>query len=153
MATGTIVMGLLFFPRGGSAQVTRYLAAALGEAGWSVSLVAGSLGAPGQDTHAPTFFAGTDLQHVDYTAAVAAFATGASAVAAPVPMHPSYEDREGAPDPVLAAVDPALADHLSSVWEAPFAAAGAERADLFHLHHLTSQHDVVARLAHEVRRL
>jgi glycosyltransferase involved in cell wall biosynthesis len=109
-----------------------------------VSLVAGSLGAPGQDTHAPTFFAGTDLQYVDYTAALAAFATGASAVAAPVPMHPSYEDREGAPDPVLAAVDPALADHLSSVWEAPFAAAGAERADLFHLHHLTSQHDAVA---------
>ena len=145
MATGRIIMGLLFFPRGGSAQVTRYLAAALGDAGWSVSLVAGSLGAPGQGTHAPTFFAGIDLQYLDYTAAVAAFETGASAVAAPVPMHPSYEDREGAPDPVLAAVDPALADHLSSVWEAPFAAAGAERADLFHLHHLTSQHDAVAR--------
>ena len=137
-------MGLLFFPRGGSAQVTRDLAAALGEAGWSVSLVAGSLGAPGQDTHAATFFAGIDLQHLDYTAAVAAFATGASALAAPVPMHPSYEDRKDAPDPVLAAVDPALADHLSSVWEAPFSAAGAERADLFHLHHLTSQHDAVA---------
>ncbi len=139
-------MGLLFFPRGGSAQVARYLAAALGDAGWSVALVAGSLGTSGQGTHAPTFFAGTDLQHLDYPAAVAAFETGASAVTAPVPMHPSYEDREGAPDPVLAAVDPVLADHLSSVWEAPFAAAGAERADLFHLHHLTSQHDAVARL-------
>jgi D-inositol-3-phosphate glycosyltransferase len=145
MAAGKIVMGLLFFPRGGSAQVTRYLAAALGDAGWSVSLVAGSLGAPGQGTHARTFFAGIDLQYLDYTAAVAAFETGASAVAAPVPMHPSYEDRQGAPDPVLAAVDPALADHLSSAWEAPFAAAGAERADMFHLHHLTSQHDTVAR--------
>jgi glycosyltransferase involved in cell wall biosynthesis len=138
-------MGLLFFPRGGSAQVTRYLAEALGDADWSVSLVTGSLGAPGQDTHAPTFFAGVDLQYLDYTAAVATFATGASAVAAPVPMHPSYEDREGTPDPLLAAVDPALADHLSSVWEAPFAAAGAGRADLFHLHHLTSQHDAAAR--------
>lgn len=145
MATGKIVMGLLFFPRGGSAQVTRYLAAALGDAGWPVSLVAGSLGEPGEGTHAPTFFAGIDLQHLDYTAAVAAFETGASAVAAPVPMHPSYEDREGAPDPVLAAVDPALADHLASAWEAPFAAAGAERAALIHLHHLTSQHDAVAR--------
>jgi glycosyltransferase involved in cell wall biosynthesis len=145
MAAGKIVMGLLFFPRGGSAQVTRYLAAALGDAGWSVSLVAGSLGAPGQGTHAPTFFAGIDLQYLDYTAAVAAFETGASAVAAPVPMHPSYEDRQGAPDPVLAAVDPALADHFSSAWEAPFAAAGAECANMFHLHHLTSQHDTVAR--------
>ena len=138
-------MGLLFFPRGGSAQVARYLAAALGDAGWSVSLVAGSLGPAGQGSHAPTFFAGIDLQYLDYTAAVAGFETGASAVAAPVPMHPSYEDREGAPDPVLAAVDPALADHLASVWEAPFAAAGADRADVFHLHHLTSQHDAVAR--------
>ncbi len=138
-------MGLLFFPRGGAAQVTRYLAAALGDVGWSVSLVAGSLGGPGQATHAPTFFAGIDLHYLDYTAAVAAFETGASALAAPVPMHPSYEDREGAPDPVLAAVDPAFDDLLSSVWEAPFVAAGADRADLFHLHHLTSQHDTVAR--------
>ena len=145
MATGRIVMGLLFFPRGGSAQVTRYLAAALGDAGWSVSLVAGSLGAPGEETHAPTFFAGIDLRHRDYSAAVAAFETGASAVEAPVPMHPSYEDREGAPDPVLAGVDPALADHLASVWEEPFAVVGAEWADLFHLHHLTSQQDAVAR--------
>lgn len=138
-------MGLLFFPRGGSAQVTRYLALALGDAGWSVSVVAGSLGEPGQDTHATTFFVGIDGQHLDYTASVAAFESGASAVAASVPMHPSYEDREGAPDPVLAAVDPALADHLSSAWEEPFAAAGSEGADVFHLHHLTSQHDAVAR--------
>ena len=138
-------MGLLFFPRGGSAQVTRYLALALGDVGWSMSLVAGSLGAQGEDTHAPTFFSGIDLHHLDYTAAVAAFETGACTVAAPVPMHPSYEDREDAPDPLLAAVDPALADHLSSAWEAPLSAAGAERADLFHLHHLTSQHDAVAR--------
>src|SRR4030088_1511015 len=98
MATGTIVMGILFFPRGGSAQVTRYLAVALGDAGWSVSLVAGSLGAPGQGSHAPTFFAGIDLQYLDYSAAVAGFETGASAVAPPVPMHPSFEDRQGAPD-------------------------------------------------------
>lgn len=138
-------MGLLFFPRGGSAQVTRYLAVALGDAGWSVSLVAGSLGAPGEGTHAPTFFDGVALEHLDYTPAVAAFDAGGSAVAAPVPMHPSYEDREGAPDVVLTAVDPALADHLAGVWEAPLAAAGADAADVFHLHHLTPQHDVVRR--------
>ncbi|MGI8662933.1 MAG: glycosyltransferase family 4 protein [Acidimicrobiales bacterium] len=144
MGSGRIVMGLLFFPRGGSAQVTRYLALALRDAGWSVSLVTGSLGAVGEETNALTFFDGIDEQHLDYTAAVDAFERGASAVAAPVPMHPSYEDREGAPDPVLAAVDPTLAKHLSAVWEPPFAAAGASDADLFHLHHLTSQHDLVA---------
>src|SRR3954462_6220416 len=41
VARGRVVMGLLFFPRGGSAQVARYLAVALGDAGWSVPLVTG----------------------------------------------------------------------------------------------------------------
>jgi len=138
-----IVMGLLFFPRGGSAQVTRYLAAALERAGWVTSLVAGSLGSPGEGTHAATFFGGIDLHPLDYTPAVRAHETGGSAIAAPVPLHPSYEDRVGAPDPVLAAVDPARARHLASVWEQPFRAGGADRAALFHLHHLTPQLDLV----------
>lgn len=137
-------MALLFFPRGGSAQVTRYLVAALGRAGRPVSLVSGSLGAAGEETHAPTFFAGITVHHLDYTPAVAAFEAGASAVAAPVPMHPSYEDREDAPDPLLAAVEPDLAGHLAAVWEEPLRSAGAGEADLLHLHHLTSQHDTVA---------
>src|SRR5215218_7479117 len=98
MARGRIVMGFLFFPRGGSAQVSRYLAGALIDAGWSVSLVTGSLGARGAGTHAATFFAGLDEHHLDYTAAVHAFEAGGNAVSAPVPMHPSYEDREDAPD-------------------------------------------------------
>jgi glycosyltransferase involved in cell wall biosynthesis len=138
---GRIVMGLLFFPRGGSAQVTKYLAVALGDAGWDVSLVAGSLGAAGAETHAPTFFGRLPLHHLDYSPAVAAFEAGGSAVAAPVPMHPSYEDREGAPDVVLSAVDPALERHLAVVWQQPLTDAGAGRADIFHLHHLTPQHD------------
>ena len=43
------------------------------------------------------------------------------------------------------AVPADLAGHLSSVWETPFRAAGADRADVFHLHHLTPQHDAVRR--------
>jgi glycosyltransferase involved in cell wall biosynthesis len=136
-------MGLLFFPRGGSAFVTRYLATALTAANWSVELVTGSLGKRGDDTHAPTFFAGSTVQYLDYSDAVRAFETGGSAIASPVPMHPSYEDRDVAPDVLLAAVPPALAGHLSAVWETAFRAAGAARADVFHLHHLTSQHDAV----------
>lgn len=139
-------MGLVFFPRGGSAQVARYLSTALVDAGWPVSLVAGSLGSPGQETHAPTFFAGTRVHHLDYSDAARAFATGGSALAAPVPMHPSFEDREDAPDVVFAAVPPDLAAHLASVWEAPFRAAGGNGAHVFHLHHLTPQHDLVRRL-------
>src|SRR5829696_42320 len=100
-------MGLLFFPRGGSAQVARYLVPALSDAGWSASLVGGSLGRPGDGTHASTFYGGIDLHDVDFTAAVEAFEAeaGGSAVAAPVPMHPSFEDRPGAPDVVLSAVE------------------------------------------------
>jgi glycosyltransferase involved in cell wall biosynthesis len=138
-------MGLLFFPRGGSAQVARYLSTALADAHWSVELVTGSLGDPGEFTHAPTFFAGTPLQHLDYSDAVRVFTAGGSAISARVPMHPSYEDREDAPDVVFAAVPDDLAEHLSSVWESPFRAAGADRAHVFHLHHLTPQHDAVRR--------
>jgi D-inositol-3-phosphate glycosyltransferase len=138
-------MGLLFFPRGGSAQVVRYLSAALVAAGRTVELVTGSLGEPGDETHAPTFFAGTAVRFVDYSEAVRVFEAGGSAVAAAVPMHPSFEDRVDAPDVLLAAVPADLAGHLSSVWEAPFRAAGADRADVFHLHHFTPQHDAVRR--------
>jgi D-inositol-3-phosphate glycosyltransferase len=142
---GHLVMGLLFFPRGGSAQGARYLSTALVAAGWSVELVTGSLGESGDDTHAPTFFAGVGVHYLDYSEALRVFAGGGSAVGAAVPMHPSFEDREGAPDVVLAAVPVELAGRLSSVWEGPFRAAGAERADVFHLHHLTPQHEAVRR--------
>jgi D-inositol-3-phosphate glycosyltransferase len=138
-------MGLLFFPRGGSAQGARYLSRALAAAGWSVELVTGSLGEAGDETHAPTFFTGLRVHWLDYSEAVRAFAAGGSALGTPVPMHPSYEDRKGAPDVVLAAVPIELVMRLSSVWEEPFRAAGAERADIFHLHHLTPQHDAVRR--------
>ncbi len=145
VAKGSIVMGMLFFPRGGSAQVARYLSLALAEADWSVELVTGSLGAPGDESHAPTFFSGVSLQYLDYSDAVRVFEGGGSAVAAPVPMHPSFEDRAGAPDVLFAAVADGLVENLVAAWEAPFALAGADDADVFHLHHLTPQHDVVAR--------
>jgi len=145
MVRARVVMGLLFFPRGGSAYVTRYLSRSLAKSGWEVPIVCGSLGLPGAETHAPTFFASADVHDVDYTDALNAFRAGGSAIAAPVPMQPSFEDRVDAPDAVLSSVDPALADHLSSVWETPFDAAGAATADVLHLHHLTPQHDAVGR--------
>jgi len=145
MGQGRIVMGLLFFPRGGSAYVVRYLSPALAEAGWSVSLAVGSLGLPGEETHAPTFFDGLDVHVVDATDALRAFEAGGDAIAAPSPMHPSYEDRAGVADVVFASVPPELAEHLCAVWEAPLRAAGADRADVFHLHHLTPQLDAAHR--------
>lgn len=150
MDKGRVVMGLLFYPRGGSAYVVRYLSPALARAGWTVSLAVGSLGNAGEETNAGSFFAGLDVHFLDSTDAVRAFEAGGDPIAAPQPMHPSYEDRAGVPDVVFASVPPDLAVHLASVWESPLRAAGAERADVFHLHHLTPQLDAAHRLWPEV---
>ena len=136
-------MGLLFYPRGGSAFVVRYLSPALTQAGWSVSLASGSLGAPGEETNAATFFAGLDVHALDYTAARDAFAAGGDPIAASPPMQPSYEDRAGVPDVVFASIPPERAEYLSNAWLAPLRAAGADQTDVFHLHHLTPQLDAV----------
>jgi glycosyltransferase involved in cell wall biosynthesis len=124
-------MGLLFFPRGGSAQVARYLSRFLPRAGWEVTIACGSLGGPGDQAHAGTFYRGLDVRPLDYTAAAAA----------PDPLaagfQPSYEDRPGAPDRVMAGVDDAVYERLVATWERQLEAAGAATADVLHLHHLT----------------
>ena len=74
MDRGRVVMGLLFFPRGGSAYVVRYLTPALerrrldGGAGRRVRSASRVDG-----THGPTFFAGLDVHPLDYTDAARAF--------------------------------------------------------------------------------
>lgn len=136
-------MGIQFYPRGGSAQVARYLLCALRDAGWTVSLAAGSLGPPGLETNADTFFQGLDVNAVDYTASSRAFDAGDDPFAVADPMHPSYEDRADVPDRLLASVSPELGARLTASWEGPFAAAGIEHADVVHLHHLTAQQDAV----------
>ena len=90
-------MGLMFYPRGGSAQVVRYLSRALVESGWDVALAAGSLGSPGEQTHAATFFEGLDVEVADYTPGLERFGRGEDQLAGPVPFHGSFEDREGPP--------------------------------------------------------
>jgi len=150
MGVGRVVMGLLFYPRGGSAYVVRYLSPALARTGWSVSLAVGSLGVAGDETYAPTFFDGLDVHFLDSTDAVRTFEAGGDAIAAPRPMHPSYEDRADVPDVVFASVAPELAEHLSGAWESPLRAAGADDARVFHLHHLTPQLDAVRRWWPEV---
>ncbi len=80
----------------------------------------------GQETNAETFFAGLDVHALDSTDAVRPFEAGGDAIAAPSPMHPSYEDRADVPDVIFASVPPELAGHLAAVWEEPFRAAGAD---------------------------
>ena len=140
-ATRRVVMALFFFPRGGSAYVTRHLGRLLPGAGWEVTLVAGSLGGPTDATYAPAFFAGTEVRTVDYTASGEA----ADPLAADVPFQPSYEDRQGAPDRVFARVGDGAYERLVTAWEKALGQAGAASADVLHLHHLTPANEAAAR--------
>ncbi len=126
-------MGLLFFPRGGSAQVARAFAQALPATGWEVTLVSGSLSLPDGQGDAHTFYAGLDLRAVDFTPALAA----PDPLRADPPLSPSYEDRPGAPDRVFAGLDDATYEHQVAAWANVLRAAGAAEADILHLHHLT----------------
>jgi glycosyltransferase involved in cell wall biosynthesis len=137
----TVLMGLMFFPRGGSAQVTRYLAAALPEHGWTPTVLAGSLGADGEESNARTFFRGLDVVPVPYDAALEAD----DPLRADPPMHPSFEDRPGAPDRVFARVDDETYEHLVESWVEHLRSAGAAEADILHLHHLTPINEAAAR--------
>jgi glycosyltransferase involved in cell wall biosynthesis len=139
-------MGLLFYPRGGSAQVVRYLVPALEAAGWPIALTAGSLGEPGDRRHAASFFKHGRLTAVAYDDAVRAHERGRDAHAEPVPMHPSFEDRPGAPDRVFASIAPEVGDHLVRAWEGVLREAWAEAPGVLHLHHLTPLHEAAANL-------
>ena len=146
-----VTMGLLFYPRGGSAQVVRYLARGLERSGWTTRLACGSLGEPGERTHAQSFFAGMEVSGADYRAALQAASAGKDPIAEPVPMHPSYEDRADAVDRIFTAVTPELGEHLVSAWEPLIEAAGsAPSADVLHLHHLTPIHEAAARVLADV---
>jgi glycosyltransferase involved in cell wall biosynthesis len=134
-------MGLLFFPRGGSAQVARYLSRALPAAGWDVTLACGSLGAAGDHSHAETFFDGIDVRPLDFAAA----AQASDPMAADPPFHPSFEDRPGAPDRVFAKLDDADFERQVAAWGRHLAAAGAADADVLHLHHLTPINEAAER--------
>src|SRR4051794_27847668 len=126
----------MFFPRGGSAPVARALAEALPATGWDVTVLSGSLGGGGIGD-ARRFYAGLDVRPVDFAAGEA-------------PMHPSYEDRPGAPDPVFAAVDDAAYERHVAAWAAALERADAASFDVLHLHHLTPLHEAAARVAPDV---
>ena len=138
-------MGLLFYPRGGSAQVAGYLSRALVAQGCQVTLACGSLGAEGAHGNAATFFAGVDTVPAAYDDAVARWKRGEDPMDAPFPMHPSYEDREDAPDRAFSKVSPQQGGQMVAAWARLIAgSARLRRAEIFHLHHLTPLHEAVA---------
>ena len=145
MATHEVGMGLMFYPRGGSAQVVRYLSRALEHGGWQVRLATGSLGQPGAQTHAATFFRGLAVNVAEYSPALERFERGEDQLAGPTPFHGSFEDRAGAPDPVFASLGPEAMEVQIQAWESVFVQAGFGQVDVIHLHHLTPMHDAVGR--------
>src|SRR5204862_4098327 len=149
MARRRVVMALMFFPRGGSSHVVRNLAHFLPDAGWDVTLLTGSVGPPGAESNAATFFEGFDIHSLDYTAALEA----PDPLRADPPMHPSFEDRQGAADRVFAKVDDEIYEHLVATWQQALADAGAGDADLLHLNHLTPMHEAAIRSFPDVPRI
>jgi glycosyltransferase involved in cell wall biosynthesis len=121
------VIGVAFFPRGGSSHVIRGLAGALPGHGWDVTLVSGSQAGHG-DAH--RFYDPLDVHAVELGSHQA-----------------SYEDRPDAPDRVFAALDDDAFERQVALWSEALERAGAAEADLLHLHHLTPLHEAAARVA------
>jgi glycosyltransferase involved in cell wall biosynthesis len=136
-------MGLQFFPRGGSAHVARSIARELPATGWDPEIVSGSVRGAGD---ASAFYAGLRVRPVDMTAALAA----PDPMRADPPLHPSYEDRPGAPDRVFCALGDDVFEHHVATWETALRDAGAADADVLHLHHLTPLNEAAARVAPDV---
>jgi len=133
-----VVSGTLFFPRGGSAFVTRALARGLAAEGIDITLIAGSRRDPEGLGDARAFYAGIDLHPVDFTAALGCGdPMGSAGVAGAAPAHPSFEDRPGAADCVFAALDEAAYGRQVEAWTRELRAVDAAGADVLHLHHLT----------------
>jgi glycosyltransferase involved in cell wall biosynthesis len=129
-----VINGLLFSPRGGSAQVAHAIAQELPEHGWDVTLMSGS-----QEglSDANAFFAGLDVRAVDFDRGDA-------------PMHPSYEDRPGAPDRCFAVVDDEEYERHVAAWARALSDADAANADVLQLNHLTPLNEAAARVAPSV---
>ena len=132
-------MGLLFWPRGGSAQVARYLARALQVRGTAVQLAVGSLGDPGDHGHAQTFFGdGCSISPLHYDDAIAEWRSGADPMDAAVPLHPSFEAKPGVPDRVMTSVSKEQLAHATDVWHRHLSSSpGFADADVLHIHHLS----------------
>ncbi|GMR14247.1 MAG: hypothetical protein BMS9Abin29_2491 [Gemmatimonadota bacterium] len=151
-----ILMTLIFYPRGGSAQVARYLSRALIELGHDVHLITGTLrdGDPQHDAN--VFFEDIPLTLVDYTDAWRGFEQGEDALSDEwdIPFHPSYEDKSGVPDRVFYKLtDTEYAAQLRC-WTGVFEGVRERfQPDLLHLHHLTHAHVAAARIFPSVPKL
>ena len=145
-----VVSAILFSPRGGSAHAARAHVRGLRELGWSVTLLAGSRGEADPDGDAHAFY-GDDVRAVGFSAALDTDAPlkyeGPPGTA---PIHPSFEERPGAPDAVFASLDDLDYERQVRAWARELERAGAATADVLHLHHLTPLSEAARRVAPRV---
>jgi glycosyltransferase involved in cell wall biosynthesis len=141
-----MLMGVYFYPRGGSAHATRALARELGDHDVEVTLVAGSRSDLGEAALATSFYGDLDLRAVDFTPAIrSAHPLRYEGGAWTAPMHGSYEDRPGAVDPVLATLDETEFELQVRAWVDAFERAAGDGVDILYLHHLTPLNEAAAR--------
>lgn len=138
-----VAMGFYFFPRGGSAQVVRYLCRALVGRRWQPTLFTGSVGGLDDSSNARRFFDGIDCEVLDYSPAIADSRRGGDAMAADVPMHASYEDKPGVPDRIFLDLDDDEFHRQVDSWTRFVAARAVGGPDVVHLHHLTPMHAAI----------
>jgi glycosyltransferase involved in cell wall biosynthesis len=144
-------MGVYFYPRGGSAHVSRSIARQLEENGLQVSLLTGSRSDLGEVGLAQGFYSGLDLHTVDFTPAIGSpdplRYRGAAGTA---PIHGSYESRRGAVDPVLASLDDDAFELQVEAWALALSEAASAGVDVLYLHHFTPLNEAAARVLPEV---
>ena len=140
------ISAIMFYPRGGSSHAARAFTRGLRRQGVDVSLISGSL--PSASPHADAVrFYGPDVQAVDFSPAMA---SGDPIRYDGPPLHPSYEDRPGAPDRVFASLDDLAYERQVRAWGQELAHAHAAQADVLHLHHLTPINEAAERVAPHV---
>lgn len=138
-----VFMGLYFFPRGGSAQVARYLCRALRGSRWEPTLFAGSLGTRADSSNAERFFSGVRCESLDYSPARTDWRRGADAMAGSVPMFASYEHKAGVPDRIFFDLDDDAFDRQVVSWTRFLTTHATGPPSVVHLHHLTPMHEAV----------
>ncbi|MGH2868000.1 MAG: glycosyltransferase family 4 protein [Solirubrobacteraceae bacterium] len=144
-----VLSAILFSPRGGSAHAARAHAGNLRKQGFAVTLLAGSRSDLGAHGDARVFYG--EVRPVDFDAALASDTPQRFAgPAGSAPMHPSFEDRTGAPDRVFAMLDDEEYEGQVAAWSRELTRAGAREADVLHLHHLTPINEAAARIAPDV---
>jgi glycosyltransferase involved in cell wall biosynthesis len=142
-----VLMGIYFYPRGGSAHSARALTHQLEEHGFDVTLLSGSRTDLGPAADARAFYEGIDVRTVDFTPALRSgrpldFA-GPPGTA---PMHGSFEDRPDAPDALLVSLDDKRFELQVDAWARELQAAAAGGIDRLYLHHLTPLNEAAARV-------